>query len=62
MRKNCRKAVIATGIAVLSILGAASAGTPPRPEYPRPEMVRAEWLNLNGQWDFALDPSASGEE
>lgn len=34
----------------------------PRPEYPRPEFVRSEWLNLNGQWDFALDLSDSGEE
>ena len=23
-------------------------------EYPRPQMVRKEWLNLNGQWDFAI--------
>lgn len=34
----------------------------PRPEYPRPEKVRAEWLNLNGWWDFALDLSDSGGE
>ncbi|MGB9862494.1 MAG: glycoside hydrolase family 2 protein [Candidatus Saccharicenans sp.] len=34
----------------------------PRPEYPRPDFVRAEWLNLNGEWDFALDLSDSGEE
>jgi beta-galactosidase/beta-glucuronidase len=34
----------------------------PRPEYPRPEMVRADWLCLNGWWDFALDLSDSGEE
>jgi len=34
----------------------------PRPEYPRPEMVRADWLSLNGWWDFALDLSDSGEE
>ena len=26
-----------------------------RPEYPRPQMVRREWLNLNGRWDFAID-------
>jgi hypothetical protein len=25
----------------------------PRPEHPRPDMRRAEWLNLNGPWDFA---------
>ena len=22
------------------------------PEYPRPQMVRAEWMNLNGFWDY----------
>ena len=26
----------------------------PRPEYPRPQMVRGRWLNLNGEWDYAL--------
>ena len=25
----------------------------PRPEHPMPQMVRAEWLNLNGEWAFA---------
>ncbi|MEA2641713.1 MAG: hypothetical protein QOF51_3107, partial [Chloroflexota bacterium] len=25
------------------------------PGYPRPQLVRAEWLSLNGRWDFALD-------
>lgn len=34
----------------------------PRPEYPRPDFYRSEWLNLNGEWDFALDLSDSGEE
>src|ERR1051326_7939797 len=24
------------------------------PEYPRPQMVRKEWLNLNGLWDLAI--------
>lgn len=24
-----------------------------RPEHPRPDRVRTEWLNLNGPWDFA---------
>ena len=26
----------------------------PLPEYPRPQMVRSRWLNLNGPWTFAL--------
>jgi beta-galactosidase/beta-glucuronidase len=27
----------------------------PRPEYPRPQFVREEWLNLNGEWEFAIE-------
>src|SRR4051794_1575491 len=24
------------------------------PEYPRPQMVRKQWQNLNGLWDYAI--------
>jgi beta-galactosidase/beta-glucuronidase len=34
----------------------------PRPEYPRPQFVRAEWLNLNGEWEFAFDDENKGRE
>ncbi len=26
----------------------------PLPEYPRPQLVRAHWQNLNGLWDYAI--------
>ena len=36
--------------------------TPPRPEHPRPQFVRPDWLTLNGEWQFEIDRSDSGLE
>lgn len=33
-----------------------------RCEYPRPQLVRKDWLCLNGEWDFRIDNSRSGLE
>ncbi|MFJ4285483.1 glycoside hydrolase family 2 protein [Paenarthrobacter nicotinovorans] len=34
----------------------------PKPEHPRPQLVRDTWLNLNGTWDFEIDAGDSGLE
>lgn len=39
------------GCALISV-GAAEQAVP-RAEHPSPQFVRAEWLNLNGEWEFA---------
>jgi hypothetical protein len=35
--------------------------TIPLPEHPRPDFMRAEWLNLNGYWNFKFDKENIGE-
>ena len=34
----------------------------PRSEYPRPQLVRDQWLCLNGTWEFEIDTGDSGLE
>ena len=47
---------------LLIVVANLSANTIPRPEHPRPQFERNEWINLNGKWSFDFDFSKSGIE
>ena len=51
-------------LAVLSFVGCLNsfAENLPRPEYPRPQFEREEWVNLNGTWSFDFDFGMSGKD
>lgn len=34
----------------------------PKPEHPRPQFFRPDWLTLNGEWQFEIDTADSGLE
>ena len=34
----------------------------PKPEHPRPQFFRPDWVNLNGRWQFEIDTADSGLE
>lgn len=33
----------------------------PLPEYPRPQLIRPGWQNLNGLWDYAITPKTTSD-
>ncbi len=49
-------------ILMITIGGYCVGKTIPRPEYPRPQFERSEWINLNGTWTYQFDFGKSGIE
>ena len=45
----------------IASLPPAAADTIPLPEHPRPDFQRADWINLNGHWQFKFDAADVGE-
>lgn len=47
--------------AALMAGGITSLAEVPRPEHPRPDLCRENWLTLNGEWQFEIDKAADGD-
>ncbi len=45
---------------ILIFLSNSNAQSIPRPEYPRPQFERTDWVNLNGEWSYTFDFGKSG--
>ncbi len=41
--------------AIMLVAFVTAFAAQPRPEYPRPQFERSEWINLNGEWTYELD-------
>ncbi len=53
---------LAVAAGLLMGLNVQASGAVPRPEYPRPQFERSEWVNLNGEWSYTLDLNSVGLE
>ena len=63
----CRSVTVVLIFVCVLITGSKSGvskarhgGSIPRPEHPKPQFYREAWINLNGRWDFAMDPDVVG--
>ena len=52
---------IAAALTLCAALWQQAWADVPRPEYPRPQFERSEWMNLNGEWTFEFDFGLSGD-
>ncbi|MBQ7684331.1 MAG: beta-glucuronidase [Bacteroidaceae bacterium] len=61
MKHSFKQMALAAMMTLAGFAQRAVAADVPRPEYPRPQFERAEWLNLNGTWTYAFDFGRSGD-
>lgn len=56
-----RQLIYAAAALFMAFPAAVSASDEtPRAEYPRPQFIREDWVNLNGTWSYEFDFSRSG--
>jgi len=61
MNKDRNLAFVAAMLAVLMTGVFNASAAVPRPEHPRPDLCRENWITLNGEWQFEIDKAADGE-
>lgn len=52
---------MAAGLTVSLLTAVMSLAEVPRPEHPRPDAYRENWLSLNGEWQFEIDRNSDGD-
>lgn len=62
MKKTFKRLLSLSCMLFLATIQTLQAQTTPRPEYPRPQFERADWLNLNGTWSYILDLGKTGSD
>ncbi len=61
MNNTCTRMLITTAIPLLlASLGSPASAQIPLAEHPRPDFQRAQWVNLNGAWEFRFDKENAG--
>ncbi|KAB2641187.1 MAG: beta-glucuronidase, partial [Verrucomicrobia bacterium] len=60
LKTHHRIAVLAASLALVLTGSMNAAPVVPRPEHPRPDLLRENWLTLNGEWQFEIDQAADG--
>ncbi len=53
--------VLSAAAALLLLVSTALNAAVPRPEHPRPDAFRENWLSLNGEWQFEVDNQNDGQ-
>ena len=61
LKQTLNTCVAAIAAVNLLCLGVKADDAIPLPENPRPDFERADWVNLNGQWQFHFDKENAGE-
>ena len=54
--------ITAAGAMLAALVPISTRGAAiPRPEHPRPDRFRENWVSLNGEWQFEIDQAGDGE-